>query len=564
MAPIKKDTIIEVVDFSLSIDHKSILKNINFSIAPNEIVAMVGESGSGKSLTALSLLGLLPKNKTQIDSGTILFEETPLLDLTEKEWQQLRGNEISMVFQEPQSSLNPTMKCGVQVDEIIQQHFKNRFSTKERKAKVVETFERVKLPNPERIYSAYPHEISGGQKQRVMIAMALMNEPKLLIADEPTTALDVQVQKEIIDLLKELQKQTQMSVLFISHDLSLVSQLADKIVVLYQGKVVETGTPTEIFKTPKERYTRALIQARPTPNKRLKKLPTIEDYSDDLVVNEYVDPQDRSLRLEKLYTQEPLLSVRKLYKTYTSSNGLFGKKEQFTAVRDLSFDLYPGETLGLVGASGCGKSTLGRALVYLDKPTSGEIHYKGQSLKDLNPAQIRTLRTDVQFIFQDPYAALHPQKKIGNAILEPLVAHKILPQSEQKKRVLSLLEQVGLDPAFFERYPHELSGGQRQRVVIARALAVEPKVLICDESVAALDISVQAQVLNLLNELQEKLKLSYLFISHDLSVVQYISDKIMVMHEGKLVEYKEADELYRNPEELPTQKLIEAIPSVAF
>ena len=272
MAAIKKDSIIEVSDFSLSIDNKSILKNINFSIAPNEIVAMVGESGSGKSLTALSLLGLLPKNKTQIDSGTIQFEETPLLDLTEKEWQQLRGNKISMVFQEPQSSLNPTMKFGVQVDEIIQQHFKNRFSTKERKIKVIEAFERVKLPNPERIYNAYPHEISGGQKQRVMIAMALMNEPKLLIADEPTTALDVQVQKEIIELLKELQKETQMSVLFISHDLSLVYQLADKIIVLYQGKVVETGTPIEIFKNPKERYTRALIQARPTPNKRLKKL----------------------------------------------------------------------------------------------------------------------------------------------------------------------------------------------------------------------------------------------------------------------------------------------------
>ena len=266
----------------------------------------------------------------------------------------------------------------------------------------------------------------------------------------------------------------------------------------------------------------------------------------------------------KLYAQQPILSIRNLYKTYTSSNGLFGKKEQFTAVQDLSFDLYPGETLGLVGASGCGKSTLGRALVYLDKPTSGEIHYKGQSLKDLNASQIRTLRTDVQFIFQDPYAALHPQKKIGNAILEPLVAHQILRQSEQKNRVLSLLEQVGLDPAFFDRYPHELSGGQRQRVVIARALAVEPKVLICDESVAALDISVQAQVLNLLNELQEKLKLSYLFISHDLSVVQYISDKIMVMHEGELVEYKEADELYRNPEQLPTQKLIKAIPFVTF
>ena len=564
MASLNKKPIIEVTDFSLSIDKKSILKNINFSIAPNEIVAMVGESGSGKSLTALSLLGLLPKIKTSIDSGSILFEKKDLLNLTEKEWQLLRGNQISMVFQEPQSSLNPTMRCGLQVDEIIQQHFKNNFSAKERKTKVIEAFERVKLPNPERIYKAYPHEISGGQKQRVMIAMALMNEPKLLIADEPTTALDVQVQKEIIDLLKDLQKETQMSVLFISHDLSLVSQLADKIVVLYQGEVVEIGTPIEIFKSPKEQYTRALIQARPKPNKRLKRLPTIEDYNTNSITNEFVDSKTRYLRLEKLYAQKPLLSVRSLNKTYLSSKGLFGKKNRFTAVDDLSFDLYPGETLGLVGASGCGKSTLGRALVFLDKPTSGKIYYKGESLEDLNAEQIRALRRDVQFIFQDPYAALHPQKKIGEAILEPLEAHKILSPSGQKNRVYSLLEQVGLNPTFFDRYPHELSGGQRQRVVIARALAVEPKVLICDESVAALDISVQAQVLNLLNDLQEKLKLSYLFISHDLSVVQYISDKIMVMHEGRLVEYKEADELYKNPEQLPTQKLIEAIPSVNF
>lgn len=564
MASLNKKPIIEVTDFSLSIDKKSILKNINFSIAPNEIVAMVGESGSGKSLTALSLLGLLPKIKTSIDSGSILFEKKDLLNLTEKEWQLLRGNQISMVFQEPQSSLNPTMRCGLQVDEIIQQHFKNNFSAKERKTKVIEAFERVKLPNPERIYKAYPHEISGGQKQRVMIAMALMNEPKLLIADEPTTALDVQVQKEIIDLLKDLQKETQMSVLFISHDLSLVSQLADKIVVLYQGEVVEIGTPIEIFKSPKEQYTRALIQARPKPNKRLKRLPTIEDYNTNSITNEFVDSKTRYLRLEKLYAQKPLLSVRSLNKTYLSSKGLFGKKNRFTAVDDLSFDLYPGETLGLVGASGCGKSTLGRAIVFLDKPTSGKIYYKGESLEDLNAEQIRALRRDVQFIFQDPYAALHPQKKIGEAILEPLEAHKILSPSGQKNRVYSLLEQVGLNPTFFDRYPHELSGGQRQRVVIARALAVEPKVLICDESVAALDISVQAQVLNLLNDLQEKLKLSYLFISHDLSVVQYISDKIMVMHEGRLVEYKEADELYKNPEQLPTQKLIEAIPSVNF
>ena len=564
MAPLKKENIIEVTDFSLSIEGKPILKDVSFTIAPNEIVAMVGESGSGKSLTALSLLGLLPKTKTTIDSGSISFQDSSLLTLTEKEWQKIRGNQISMVFQEPQSSLNPTMRCGVQVDEIIQQHFRNKFTVQERKAKVLEAFERVKLPEPERIYKAYPHEISGGQKQRVMIAMALMNEPKLLIADEPTTALDVQVQKEIIDLLKDLQKQTQMSVLFISHDLSLVSQLADKIVVLYKGEVVETGTPIEIFKHPKERYTQALIQARPTPNQRLKKLPTIEDYNTNTASHEVVDPKDRSLRLKNLYAQEPLLSVQNLSKTYISTEGLFGKKRHFTAVHDLSFDLYPGETLGLVGGSGCGKSTLGRALVYLDKPTSGTIYYKGQSLEGLNAKQIRALRTDIQFIFQDPYAALHPQKKIGDAILEPLIAHDIVPPSDQKDRVLSLLQQVGLDALFFDRYPHELSGGQRQRVVIARALAVDPKVLICDESVAALDISVQAQVLNLLNELQEKLKLSYLFISHDLSVVQYISDKIMVMDEGRLVEYKEADELYRNPKQLPTKKLLEAIPSVKF
>ena len=564
MAKIKAPNIIEVTDFSLSISEKSILKNISFEIASNQIVAMVGESGSGKSLTALSLLGLLPKEKTTIDSGSIRFGDTALLDLDEKEWQLLRGNKISMVFQEPQSSLNPSMRCGIQVDEIIQQHFKNTFSSSERKTKVLEAFDRVKLPDPKRIYDAYPHEISGGQKQRVMIAMALMNKPALLIADEPTTALDVQVQKEIIDLLKELQEQYQMSVLFISHDLSLVSQLADKIIVLYQGEVVEIGTPKEIFTNPKKQYTKALIQARPKPNQRLKKLPTIEDYDLNSSEGALVDPRERSIRLEKIYAQKPLLSVRNLTKTYSTSKGVFGKSEKLTAVADLSFDLYPGETLGLVGASGCGKSTLGRLIVYLDKPTSGQIDYKGESLENLNSKQIQALRTDVQFIFQDPYAALHPQKRIGKAILEPLQAHKLLPQTEQKNRVIFLLKQVGLEPFFYERYPHELSGGQRQRVVIARALAVEPKILICDESVAALDISVQAQVLNLLNDLQEKFNLSYLFISHDLSVVQFISDKIMVMDHGMLVENKEADELYRNPEQDATKNLIAAIPKISF
>ena len=564
MAKLNNKNNVKVRDFSLSIKGKTILKNISFEIKTNEIVAMVGESGSGKSLTALSLLGLLPTEKNSIDSGSIQFNNKELLNLDEAQWRTIRGNQISMVFQEPQSSLNPTMRCGHQVEEIIKEHYKNKYSADERKSKVINAFDRVKLPNPERIYSAYPHEISGGQKQRVMIAMALMNEPSLLIADEPTTALDVQVQKEIIDLLKELQQEYKMSILFISHDLSLVSQLADKIVVLYQGSVVEIGTPQEIFKTPKEQYTRALIQARPKPNKRLKKLPTIEDFKLKVIEEELVSLKERNKRLEKIYAQEPLLSVRNLNKTYTSRNGFFGKQEKFTAINDLSFDLYPGETLGLVGASGCGKSTLGKALVYLNKPSKGEIFYKGKSLSKLNSSEIRRLRTEVQFIFQDPYAALHPQKKIGNAILEPIEAHQILPLNQRKNRVIDLLDQVGLNQSYFNRYPHELSGGQRQRVVIARALAVDPSVLICDESVAALDISVQAQVLNLLNELQEKLKLSYLFISHDLSVVQFISDKIMVMDRGEIVEYKEADELYRNPQEKATQKLIEAIPKVAF
>ena len=564
MAQLDSKNVIEVSDLSLSIADKAILKNISFNIASNEIVAMVGESGSGKSLTALSLLGLLPLAKTSINSGSIQFEKTELLNFSETQWQKIRGNEISMVFQEPQSSLNPTMRCGAQVNEIIQQHFKTSLSKEKRKEKVLEAFDRVKLPSPERIYDAYPHEISGGQKQRVMIAMALINKPKLLIADEPTTALDVLVQKEIIDLLKELQKQTKMSVLFISHDLSLVSQLADKIIVLYEGRVVESGTPQEIFKQPKENYTQALIHVRPSPNQRLKKLPTIENYSNPRVKNEFIDPKERSARLEKLYAQKPLFSVRNLSKTYRSKSSVFGKTEDFLAVKDVSFDLYPGETLGLVGASGCGKSTLGKALVFLDKPTAGSIDYGGTSLNKLIPQKIRSFRTNIQFIFQDPYAALNPQKKIGDAILEPIIAHKILEKSLQKDRVIDLLKQVGLESTFYDRYPHELSGGQRQRAVIARALAVNPKILICDESVAALDISVQAQVLNLLNDLQEKLQLSYIFISHDLSVIQYISDKIMVMDEGTIVEYKEADDLCRNPEHLSTQKLIEAIPKIAF
>ncbi|MDA7693960.1 ABC transporter ATP-binding protein [Flavobacteriaceae bacterium] len=552
----EKKPLVSVQNASLSIGGHPILKALSFTIEQQEIVAIVGESGSGKSMTALTLMGLQPKKAT-LNAEQLTFESQDLRTLTPQEWQKRRGNTLGMVFQEPQSSLNPTQKCGNQLLEVLQIHRKMNFREGEKLVKKV--LDEVQLYETKRVFKSYPHELSGGQKQRIMIAMALLCKPKLLIADEPTTALDVTVQKEIIELLKSLQKKYKMSVLFISHDLALVKQLADRVLVMYQGSIVESGTSKFLFKNPKHPYTKGLLFARPEVGVRLERLPTLKDYYDGDFVPKKISSIKRQNRLKKIYSETPLIEVRELEKSYVKKNGL-GSTSRFQAVKPISFSLYPQETLGLVGESGCGKSTLAKTLVCLDPATSGALYWQGVKIDPKNKSQVGQLRKDIQFIFQDPYAALHPYKTIRSTLEEVLLVHYSKNKVAVCKRALELLDQVGLTSEFAHRYPHELSGGQRQRVVIARALAVGPKVLLCDESVAALDISVQAQVLNLLNDLKKALGLSYLFISHDLAVVKYMSDRIMVMQEGSMVELQEADALYENPKKTYTQKLIEAIP----
>ena len=559
MAKRVEATLLSIDHLTLSIGGNPILTDINLRVEPNEIVALVGESGSGKSVTAQSIMGLLPKKQTQIDNGQITFNDQNLLELSSTEWEQLRGHELGMIFQEPQSSLNPSMQCGEQIEEVGRKHLSKTLSKKVLKEKVLAALAQVQLPHPERIYTAYPHQLSGGQKQRIMIAMALFCAPKLLIADEPTTALDVLVQKDIIELIKSLQDQHQMSVLFISHDLSLVANLADRIAVMQAGEIVEYATTEQLFKHPQHPYTKGLLNARPPKNHRLSVLPTLKDFSKGNFLPQIVDKKERAQKHKSLYIQPPLLRVKQLEKSYLYPS-IIGKKQAPTvALKDISFDLYPGETLGLVGASGCGKSTLAKALVFLDPANRGEVFWKGELMNKENPQQIKKLRKDIQFIFQDPYAALHPLKTIAAAIDEVLTVHTNLTPLERSERITALLTQVGLSAEFRERYPHQLSGGQRQRVVIARALAVEPKVLLCDESVAALDISVQAQVLNLLNHLKKELKLSYLFVSHDLNIVKHMADRIIVMHQGCIVEENEADTLYHNPQTAFSKALLAAV-----
>ncbi|GGX29961.1 ABC transporter ATP-binding protein [Aquimarina muelleri] len=536
-----------------------VLKDISFDIHKNEILGVVGESGSGKSVTSLAILGLLPNKIAKITTGNIMYNNFSLSELDEKKYRSIRGNEIAMIFQEPMSSLNPSMKCGVQVSEIIFRH--TTMSKPEVKKEVISLFKKVKLPDPDRVYKSYPHQLSGGQKQRVMIAMAIACKPKLLIADEPTTALDVTVQKEIIELLKGLQKEYEMSILFISHDLSLVSEIADQVLVMYQGKMVEYGSSKKIFNTPEKEYTKALINARPPMHIRYKRLPIIADFLEGKNQNkEIVTKQDREQNHKILYNTPPLLEVINVKKSYFSKVGLF-KKSEFKAIDDVSFKLYEGETLGLVGESGCGKSTLGNCILQLDKANSGEIIYKGQNITQLSSSEIRNLRKEIQLIFQDPFASLNPRLTIGKAIMEPMQAHKLYGNDKQRKqKVIELLERVSLSPEHFNRYPHEFSGGQRQRVGIARTIAIQPKLIICDESVSALDISVQAQVLNLLNELKDNFGFTYIFISHDLAVVKYMSDQLLVMNKGKIEEHGDADKIYENPEKEYTKKLIAAIP----
>ena len=492
-------------------------------------------------------------------AGEIQFKNEDLLQYTPKEMETLRGQKIAMIFQEPMSALNPSMTCGVQVEEILLQH--TPLSKKEVKDEVIRLFNDVKIPTPNTAFKKYPHEISGGQQQRVMIAMAIACKPDILIADEPTTALDVTVQKDIIALLKTLQEEYKMSVIFISHDLALVSEIADRILVMYKGNIIESGDTKSVFKTPKEDYTKALIGARPTLKSRLKQLPTISDFLSNTISKSIISKSERAAKHKEIYSHSPLLEVINLEKEYFSKASFFGTRTAFKAVDAVSFKVYSGETMGLVGESGCGKSTLGKAILQLDKATAGTLNYKGNDITNLNKKELRSLRKEIQIIFQDPYASLNPRLTVGKAIMEPMKVHKLFSSDKERKaKTLEILEKVGLEASHFERYPHEFSGGQRQRIGIARTIAVQPKLIICDESVSALDISVQAQVLNLLNTLKDDYGFTYIFISHDLAVVKFMSDQLMVMNKGKIEELGEADSIYESPQKAYTKTLIEAIP----
>jgi len=557
------NNLLSIINLSISFfsnkKENKIIHNITYHLNTNEILGIVGESGSGKSVSSLAILGLLPNKISKITSGSIIFENHDLTQLSSKVFQEIRGQKIAMIFQEPMSSLNPSMTCGKQVEEILFQHTK--LSKKQVKAETLLLFEKVKLPEPERVYKTYPHEISGGQKQRVMIAMAIACKPQILIADEPTTALDVTVQNDIIELLKALQAETKMSVIFITHDLSLISQFADRVLVMYKGNIVEQNTVEAIFKSPKHIYTKALINSRPSLDTRLRRLPTIDDVMNDTVDKAIISSEMRAQSQKKIYSKAPLLEVVNLEKEYISKSGFFSKAESFKAVNNVSFKLFESETLGLVGESGCGKSTLGNAILLLNRPTAGTILFNGIDITKLKPAQVKTLRKDIQIIFQDPYSSLNPRLTVGQAIMEPMEVHNIYANvKERRVKAIEILERVGLEASHFNRYPHEFSGGQRQRIGIARTVALQPKLIVCDESVSALDISVQAQVLNLLNELKENFRFTYIFISHDLAVVKYMSDQLLVMNKGKVEELDDADIIYASPKKKYTKMLINAIP----
>lgn len=569
-----------VTEFKTEDEIVKAVNNISFTLNKGETIGIVGESGSGKSVTSLSVMRLIPNPPGKISNGEIIFHSNTrgavdLLKLTEKEMRTFRGNEIAMIFQEPMTSLNPVFTCGDQVMEAIMLH--QNLNKKEAKEKTIHLFKKVQLPRPETIFDTYPHQISGGQKQRVMIAMAMSCNPSILIADEPTTALDVTVQKTILDLMRQLQEENEMGIMFITHDLGVIAELADHVVVMYKGKIVEQGSVWDIFSNPQHPYTKGLLACRPPLGKRLSILPTIGDFmqedesgnmleldkSIDEVISQYiVTREETEKKHEVLYKQQPILQVKNLKTYFPIRTGLFGKSSEYVkAVDDVSFDVYPGETLGLVGESGCGKTTLGRTVLRLVEPTDGEIIFKGESIVDLKGDRLREVRKHIQIIFQDPYSSLNPRITIGEAIMEPMQVHGIFKNDKERKdRVRELLHRINMHESHFYRYPHEFSGGQRQRICIARALALNPQFIICDESVSALDVSVQAQVLNLLNELRKDFNFTYIFISHDLSVVKFMSDRIVVMNKGKIEEMGDADKVYENPQKEYTQKLISAIP----
>ncbi|HEY0029378.1 MAG TPA: ABC transporter ATP-binding protein [Bacteroidia bacterium] len=569
-----------VTEFRTEDETVKAVNDISFTLSRGETIGIVGESGSGKSVTSLSVMRLIPNPPGKITGGEILYHSkkkglVDIVKLSEKDMRELRGNEIAMIFQEPMTSLNPVYTCGDQVMEAILLH--QKVTKKQAKELTINLFKEVQLPRPESIFDSYPHQISGGQKQRVMIAMAMSCQPSILIADEPTTALDVTVQATILDLMLKLQREHDMGIMFITHDLGVIAELADKVVVMYKGKIVEQGSSLEIFSNPKHPYTKGLLACRPPLNKRLHWLPTVSDFMKTSDMGEMIESkqsvsevteklivskQERELAHKKLYAKEPILQIKNLKTYFPIKKGVFGKATDFVkAVDDVSFDVYPGETLGLVGESGCGKTTLGRTVLRLIEPTGGEVIFDGINITQLNSKKMRDLRKDIQIIFQDPYSSLNPRITIGQAIMEPMQVHGILANDKaRKERVIELLHRVNMNESHFYRYPHEFSGGQRQRICIARALALKPKFIICDESVSALDVSVQAQVLNLLNELKREFDFTYIFISHDLSVVKFMSDRMVVMNKGKIEEMGDADEIYNNPQTEYTRNLINAIP----
>jgi len=568
-----------VTEFNTENGTVKAVNDVSFQIKKKQVVGIVGESGSGKSVTSLSVMRLIPNPPGKITSGEILYQDRneQIVDLTkisEEQMRQYRGNDIAMIFQEPMTSLNPVFTCGNQVMEAIILHQKCDKKTAEQKTLAL--FEQVKLPNPKRILDAYPHELSGGQKQRVMIAMAMSCQPKILIADEPTTALDVTVQKTILELIKDLSEETGMSTIFITHDLGVIAEIADHVIVMYKGKIVEQGSVLDIFSNPQHPYTKGLLACRPPLGKRLSKLPVIADFMDDnngiitekhadmnALINAFVvSEQQTKARFEELQTRKKILELHNIQTWFPSKTSFFGKPLEYVkAVDNVSFDVYEGETLGLVGESGCGKTTLGRTILRLVEPTGGKAIFDGKDTFSLEAQELKTLRQHMQIIFQDPYSSLNPRMTIGNAIMEPMQVHnKYSNDKERKDKVIELLEKVNMKAEHFLRYPHEFSGGQRQRICIARALALQPKFIICDESVSALDVSVQAQVLNLLIQLREEFKFTYIFISHDLSVVKFMSDRMVVMNKGRIEEMGLADEIYNNPQQEYTKKLISAIP----
>ncbi|NDK54847.1 ABC transporter ATP-binding protein [Pontibacter fetidus] len=582
--PILKVTDLETV-FSTHRGTTKAVDKVSFEIYPGETVAIVGESGSGKSVTSLSVMRLINTPPGRIAGGTAIFQsekfgEVDLFQLSEKQMQQIRGNDISMIFQEPMSSLNPVYTCGKQVAEVLLLH--KDISEKEARERTIALFEKAKLPRPEKIYNAYPHEISGGQKQRVMIAMAMACEPSILIADEPTTALDVTVQARMLQLIDELRVKENTAVLFITHDLGVVAEIADRILVMYKGKLVEQGKVLDIFTNPQHPYTKGLLACRPKLSAKPQSiLPTVSDFmleDEDGniierkkevvepslvdVVNNYVGTVTDIKHQQENKQKPPLLKVENLKVYFPIKKGFFGRTTDYVkAVDGVSFTVNPGETIGLVGESGCGKTTLGRALLRLVEPTEGSIIFNGRDIAQLSSEELRKSRRDFQMIFQDPYASLNPMHTVGDAIMEPMRVHKLYANDKERRaKTMELLEKVGLTAEHFQRYPHEFSGGQRQRISIARALALQPKCIICDESVSALDVSVQAQVLNLLNKLKHEFQMTYIFITHDLSVAKYMSDRILVMSKGQIVESGTPQQLYLNPKEEYTRTLINAIP----